>query len=41
MKEGPLELRGRLQPAMSRFVPMGAVVNVVVNRRDYDCVMYG
>jgi hypothetical protein len=41
MKEGPLERRGRLQAAMSCFVPMGAGLNVVVKRRDYDCVMYG
>lgn len=41
MKVDPSEpsCRGRLQTAMSCFVPMAGVVNVMVKRRDFDYVM--
>jgi len=36
-----VEPTGRLETAMRCFMPMGAVVNVVVKMRVYDCVTYG
>jgi hypothetical protein len=43
MKDGPSEspCRRRLQTAMSCSGTMAGVVNVMVKRRGYDCVMYG
>ena len=43
MKDGPSEspCRRRLQTAMSCSGTMAGVVNVMVERRGYDCVMYG
>jgi hypothetical protein len=43
MKDGPPEspCRRRLQTAMSCSGTMAGVVNVMVKRRGYDCVMYG